>query len=74
MTVDSFSAVWHDLCAMGFLLLGYGVAAAAFYSLIAKTAKMEPEFPSLASSLTRTELLVEPTVIDLTELYEKKAA
>ncbi len=54
---------------MMFLLLGYSGAAAAFYFLIAKTARVEPEFLVASHSLTRGA-----TIIEFPERTEKRVA
>jgi hypothetical protein len=70
MTVAEVAAIWNDIVAMGLIVLGYGIVAAGFYALIAKTAKTEPNFDAMLTAAPQ-----QATVIDLTaELYEKKAA
>jgi hypothetical protein len=56
---------------MGFILFGYGLGAAAFYYLIAKTAQVAPE------GLTVAKTTPQPVqVLSIAEHYEqqKKAA
>ena len=61
---------WNKInMVMGFLVLGYGFAAVAFYVFIAKSAKLEPELAVLSNPSLRLA-----AVLDMPDLRDQKAA